>query len=317
VNKNKAEWAQADADSAAIADLKRAIEELVLRGAHPGEGIMIEARQLAHQWRAKAGREGLARPLFDGNTPRTTLLLAGLVVALIPDHRLLEQIRRHYDKSEELNLRWHSLRWDSFLADILAAYLPRTPKLTPKQAWESKRRREHFHLIEWEYGGDLTALFRKVYRFDPEIGSHEDLDLRLREWLMCGRQERLKDSAMPNCLDDIFNGGRVNMLRLEALFGMERHQFPKNLPNTSKGRETFYDYRAVVTIMDALLSEKLREKRRKSGRPPRIPWLNDSQLRMHVLSGIETRIDSLSVQEHIKATFLAVVRRHLPDSGKK
>ena len=84
-----------------------------------------------------------------------------------------------------------------------------------------------------------------------------------------------------------------------------------------KGRKTFYDYRAGVTIIDTLLTEKPREKRGKSGRPPRIPWLNDPGLRMRVLSGIEMRINSLSVQRHIKATFLAVVGRHLPDSGKK
>ena len=107
------------------------------------------------------------------------------------------------------------------------------------------------------------------------------------------------------------------MQKLQELFEMERHQFPKSLPNISKGRETFYDYRAVATIMDALLTEKPKEKRRKLGRSPRIPWLNDPRLRMRVLRGIETRINSLSVQEHIKATFLSIVRRHLPDSGKK
>jgi hypothetical protein len=312
VSKPHSKWSDAEIDSTTVADLRHAVAELVLTRKQPGEGLMIEARQLAQQWKAKESREGLARPLFDGNTPSTTLLLAGLVAALIRDHRLVEQIRRQYNKSNGLKPRW-----DSFLADIPEPYLSRTPNLTPKQAWESKRRREHFHLIEWEYGGDLKALFNKVHGFDPDNASHEDLDLRLRRRLLCGREERLKDSAMPNCLDDIFNGGLVNMLRLEELFGMERHRFPKNLPNISKGRETSYDYRAVVTIMDALLTEKLREKRRKSGRPPRIPWLNDPRLRMRVLSGIEMRMNSLSVQEHIKAAFLAVVRCHLPDSGKK
>lgn len=255
MSKKEATLTQADADSVTIADLKRAVENLVLRRKQPGEGIMIEATQLAQQWKAKEGPDGIKRPVFDGTTGVTTLLLAGLVVALTRDHRLLEHIRRHYNKSEQLKLRS-----DSFLADILAACLPRTPHLTPKQAWESKRRREHFHLIEWEYGGDLKTLFLKVYGFDPDIGSHEDLDLHLRRRLLCGREQRLKDSAMPNCLDDIYNGGLVNMLRLEDLFGIDRHHFPKKLPRIRRSREMMYDYRAVKTIMDALLSAKASKK---------------------------------------------------------
>jgi hypothetical protein len=78
-----------------------------------------------------------------------------------------------------------------------------------------------------------------------------------------------------------------------------------------------YDYRAVVAIMDTLLSEQRRKKRRRSGRPPRMPWLNRPALRTRVLSGIETRINGLSLEEHIRAAFLTVVNRHLPDSGKK
>jgi len=78
-----------------------------------------------------------------------------------------------------------------------------------------------------------------------------------------------------------------------------------------------YDYRAVKTIMDALLSEKPRRKRKRSGRPPRLPWLNDPLLRTRVLRGIEVRINSLSLPQHIKIAFMTVVSRHLPDSGKK
>jgi hypothetical protein len=301
-------------DTTVIADLKQAVKDLILRRKQPGEGLMIEARQLAQQWKVRDTSNAPERALFDGSSPNTTLLLAALVVLFRRDHELVKEIRRHLrNKSEN-----RKLSGESFPNDPLVACLSRVESnITPKQAWERNRRRKHFHLIEWEYGDDLKALFSKVRGFDIDIASYEGVDMRVRARVLCGREERLKDPAIPTCLDNIFRAGLVNMLRLEELFGRERHQFPKNLPNISKGRETFYDYRAVVTIMNALLTEKSREKSGKSGRPPRIPWLNDARLRMRVLSGIETRINSLSVQDHIKAAFLSVVGRHLPDSGKK
>ena len=259
---------------------------------------MIEARQLAQQWKVKECPERPARALFDGTSSNTTLLLAALVVAFRRDHQLLERIRRHFRK--ELK----KLSGDHPLADALAACLMRMqPELTPKQLYDTKRRKEHSLGIEGEYGGRLEALVAELRKLNraPDNPYVDDF---------------YKDFA-PKCLDEIFKGGRVKMQKLQELFEMERHQFPKSLPNISKGRETFYDYRAVATIMDALLTEKPKEKRRKLGRSPRIPWLNDPRLRMRVLRGIETRINSLSVQEHIKATFLSIVRRHLPDSGKK
>jgi hypothetical protein len=277
VKQKAARPAQTDADSATVADLRHAVEELVIFGTQPEEEIMKEARRLANQWKIKLFPEDWPRPLFDScfrfdeTLRNTVLLLAGLVVAFSRDYQLLEQIRTHLEKVKPSNER--------FLADALAAYLPRIQtKLTPKQLYESKRRIWHLRVIEGEYSGAIEA---------------------------------------PTCLDDIFNGGRVNMLRLQELFGMERHQFPKKLPSIRKGRETLYDYRAVATIMDALLSGRVRKKRKRSGRPPRMPWLNDPGLRTRVLNGIQARINGLSLKKHIKAAFLAVVSRHLLDSGEK
>jgi len=292
VNKKEPSRAQADTCSATPADLRRAVEDLVLRRQQPGEGIMTEARRLARQWKVRLFSEDWPRPLFDWPPGNMTLLLAGLVVAFRRDHQLLEQIRRRLKKVK--------LSDKSLLADTLALYLPRIQaKLTPKQAYETKRRMQHWRVIEWEYGGTADAeLGQRCLLSDADDPAHSDF-------------------APPTCLDGIFAGDRVNMLRLQELFGKERHQFPKKLPSISKGRETWYDYRAVAMIMDALLSEKRQQKRNGSGRPPRKPWLNDPRSRTRVLRGIEARLNSFPAQGHIKAAFLIVLGRHLPDSGRK
>jgi len=114
----------------------------------------------------------------------------------------------------------------------------------------------------------------------------------------------------PTCLDDIFTAGAVKMERLEEWFWMDRGRFGK-LPT-----EGPYNYRAVLTIMDRLLSEKP-SGRKTRGRPLRI-WLSDPEVRKCVLRRIRARINSLSsMPEQIKAEFLALVRRHLGDSAKK
>jgi hypothetical protein len=122
----------------------------------------------------------------------------------------------------------------------------------------------------------------------------------------------------PNCLDEIFQAAAVNMWRLQQLFGMHRNRFPiKNLPTFKMGRERLYDYRAVVMIMDSLLSDDPPKRKASArGRPGR-KWLSDRTLRARALSGIEARLKNLSAPEHIQAAFLPVVRRHLPDSAKK
>jgi hypothetical protein len=67
------------------------------------------------------------------------------------------------------------------------------------------------------------------------------------------------------------------------------------------------------------LRDKPRQKRKRSkpGAPRRMPWLNDQNLRARVLSGIEARINTLSVSQDIKSAFEEVVRRYSGRSGKK
>ena len=122
----------------------------------------------------------------------------------------------------------------------------------------------------------------------------------------------------PTCLDDIFAGATVNMQRLEDLFfAIDRHRLSEALQGVQKRR---YNYRAVAKIMDVLLSEKPRKKRKRRGRSLRNPWLddpNDPNRRSRVLNGIKARINRHSVEEEIRNTFLAVIQCHLPNSGKK
>jgi hypothetical protein len=294
-----------------IADLSRALEELESSNKQPGEGLLVVARELAG--RSKINK----RPLFEGLWENKRLLILGaLVVALREDYELLQELRQRFSNDFENLIFWNEHAKLRELASVLSS---RSPPLTSDQRYERKRWRYNWRggvgLIEYQFGGAEEAERRK----QPLAG--------------------LFGSAyQPTCLDDIFAGGAVKMhysegemsflLRphrllkpgLQSLFGMDRHRFPKK-PRNIRDRETFYDYRAVVIIMDSLLTEKPRKKRRKSkpGRPSRTPWLDDPALRTRVLTGIKGRINSLAdrVPKHIKSRFLSVIRRHLPDSGKK
>ena len=108
------------------------------------------------------------------------------------------------------------------------------------------------------------------------------------------------------------------MQRLEDLFfAIDRHRLSEALQGVQKRR---YNYRAVAKIMDVLLSERARKKRKRRGRSLRNPWLddpNDPNRRRRVLNGIKARISRLSVEEEIRNRFLAVIQCHLPNSGKK
>ena len=141
----------------------------------------------------------------------------------------------------------------------------------------------------------------------------------------------------PTCLDNIFARGTVRMRSedvalnpqstgpmapflsktqhkagLEELFGMERHRFGTGLRSSiKKGREKWYDYRAVVKIMHRLLSEEPREdKRPRRGKTRRL-WPGNPALRIRMLIGIHERMESVSMSEDIWGAFTAVVCLHL------
>jgi hypothetical protein len=77
------------------------------------------------------------------------------------------------------------------------------------------------------------------------------------------------------CLDTLLNSGEVPMsgevYSLVDLFGMDRHNLPKSLPCTRRGRRKFYNFGAVIRCMDILLESKR--------------WLLDPSVRNRVITG--------------------------------
>jgi len=78
-----------------------------------------------------------------------------------------------------------------------------------------------------------------------------------------------------------------------------------------KGRERWYNYRAVVKIMHRLLSENPREGGRPLRGKTRRLWLFNPNLRVRILIGIHKRMESVSVSDDIWGSFTAVACRHL------
>jgi hypothetical protein len=300
VSKDESEQPQGDANSKTLTDLTRAIEELVSgrKKSQELEGTITDAKALLQEWEIKEP-SGHRRPLFDDTAPPRTILLAAIVVAqgreikkLSKGHDLWEQIRRRCpDEFESLVAKVRESDLDRAYA-IIRTFPP--AKSRPGRAYERKRlryARGRRSLIEQEFGRVLHPL--------AEVSP-------------------LFSVSPPRCLDGIFQGGRIQMLNLMELFGLDHHRFPKNLrrvKNPSDRRETLYDYRAVVMIMDALLSDE----RKQRGRTRKV-WLSDPSdvdLRSRVLNAIRERINCISPRKQIRSAFLRVIERHLPKSGKK
>ena len=331
MNKKGRKHALAHTDSEIIADLKRAIEGLESRRKRPEEleGIIAEAKALARWWKdpESAKRVQDRRPLFGETASDKTYLLAALVLKLLPDHEIVELIRRHFPNELE-KLRDRSL-WAGIFA-ATRADAGRRPKLSRRQRYErdkrAKRQRSFFNSIEYQFGGELAANLLKDVLF-PDDPVHKSIL-----------------SSMQNCLDDILEGQAVNMLKLEELFfGIGRHRLGKLISSEDK-KDRRYGARVVANVMHALLKEKPQEKRKgsKPGRPSSPPWLNNDLRRACVLAGIGERITRIAAElwemvisekdavradsyeekvrkwrKEIADPFLAVVRRHLPASGKK
>jgi hypothetical protein len=282
-------------DADLIPQLISAIQNFVLHRTRPEEGIMVEARQFAGQWKL-AGRS-----LFDSSTPDLTLLLAALVAELMRDHELVELIRQH--RPDELAELISESR-DAEVALMSSGWSSTQRTLTAKQRYErkrSKRNRSFSRSIEFQFGGGLEDRVDWKLMLSPLLGP-------------TGYKKSVRDSQ--RCLDDIFDGESVNMLRLEELFWMDRHRLARPLRRLRTRR---FNYLAVTKIMDFLLTEKRRRKRERSkpGRSPRLPWLYDRAFRLRALSGIEARIMSRSMNSDIASAFLKVIRQHLARSGKK
>lgn len=301
-----------------IAELFHAIEELVSRRVKREdlEGLIDEARTLANEWKDPRSAKQNRRPLFDATSTDTNFLLAALVVSLRPSHQCLDTIRNYCPNELEKLISTSRVLETRAIISGISALSGTFPEPPPKRKYERKRRRwrrSFYNSIEYQFGGAAKAKWREFSLLPLGNSSYE-----------------------PTCLADIFAGEMVNMQRLEDLFfGIERHQLAKLVSREDRKRRK-YGHSAVVKIMGALLTEpRKRRKRSTPGRPRKTPWLNDADLRTRVLSGIEGRIMSIATElreadldqagqdyvrqwrEEIANPFLAMVRRHLPDSGKK
>jgi hypothetical protein len=201
-----------------------------------------------------------------------------------------EEIETHYpDQLENLYI--------TSLLPIFRLDAVKLSALREQQNWEHKRQRYKLSsgvgLIEYEFGGAGETEWRKHSLSGP-----------------------LGLPYQPTCLDRIFGGGSVKMHEskgepgLQNLFGMHRNRL-KNLPAAENGRETWYDYRAVVKMMHRLLSEKPRESETPTRGRTRRPWPSNPGLRICVLTGIVSRMERLSVSGDIWDAFAAVVCLHL------
>lgn len=82
------------------------------------------------------------------------------------------------------------------------------------------------------------------------------------------------------CLDDIFHGGAVRMCgntySLQSLFGLSRKKLSEAAPGIRRGRELFYNYRAVLRCMQGLLEHTGKDA----------AWLRDPSRRRMVMTGV-------------------------------
>jgi hypothetical protein len=199
-----------------------------------------------------------------------------------PDHELCKWAETH--APDDLGaLREKHAEKDPFVR-VLRAVVKRATELTTKQTHErqtrSRRPCDEVGLIEYEFGGRAQA--RSFRRYDP------------------------------TCLDGVLMGYGVTMESLEILFGMERHRFPKGLSKDRDGRKIWYSAFDVVKIMDALLGERLLERKPQArGGSERKLWPSEPDSRKRVLTGIANRALDYSKYKGILAAFMAVVCRHL------
>jgi hypothetical protein len=250
-----------------ITDLSRAIEELIVEGKRPGEGILALARELARQWKVKG------RPMLEGIEIERLVLLVALVVVLRRDqelHELTETFRRLFPEEHK------KLSGDGSHAEaVRVAPSEASIKLSRKRKYEEKRSRHNrnfFQSIEYQFGGEGEEKWRTS----------------LMSWSGVAYE--------PTCLDKVLRGGVVGMRQLENFFfGIGRHRLARLVDREDKKRGE-YGIRAVAKIAAGLLQERPQKarKRRKPGRPRGEPWLNDVELRARVKSGIERRIVSIA-----------------------
>lgn len=94
-----------------------------------------------------------------------------------------------------------------------------------------------------------------------------------------------------SCLDSLLRGGEVTMRKelycMEALFGFDRHKFPKRIIFTRRDRSVFYNLHSVMQCMVFFLNEERSGKR----------WLPEPVRRQLVITGVIKRADDVGTKE--------------------
>ena len=207
-------------------------------------------------------------------------------------NRKIEQLIDH--RPRQLHAMLGEIVWDEIQQlikanpQILHAKAPRakiaTDEERTKRTKAAKNRYEHLRRTRYIGRGSIEQQFGETSPFS--LGG-------------------LLEQSPPwgPCLDDIFRGGRVKMCdgrySLQSLFGVSRKKLAA-APKIRRGRETFYDYRAVLDCMDTLLKQ--------SGE--RAAWLPDQERRRTVLTGIFFRAKQEATPK-IADAFAKILLPHL------
>ncbi len=149
-----------------------------------------------------------------------------------------------------------------------------------------------------------TGLIEREFSKAPEVVNPNN-GVPLRYGLVNLLFGQLETDGPPGgpCLDDIMNGGEVQMRKgmysLEQLFGRSRKLLPVKLPHRRRGRQILYGWRAVLRCMDFLLSEQ----------KGRHKWLPDSVSRAYILKAILERA-KLKAKPEITSEIEALVSKY-------
>jgi hypothetical protein len=163
--------------------------------------------------------------------------------------------------------------WDEYskIAETISS-LPKPKKTRAKQLTEEQRRRSlKASKNRYERRKRRQSLYGETGLIEEEFA------IRKRPFLLSDPLNRRPPTGP--CLDVLLNLGDVPMSGetycLESLLGMDRHNFPKSLPHVRRGRHIFYDIRALVKAIVALIEKG--------------KWLPEPDRRNLVLKGIIQR----------------------------
>ena len=171
---------------------------------------------------------------------------------------------------------------------------PKPKKTRAKQLTEEERRRNR------------KANKNRYERTKRQRFGRREVGLIEQEFAIGVRRFSLTDplnKAAPTgpCLDTLLNLGEVPMsgdlYSLKYLFEVDRHNLPKSLPHVRRGRHIFYDIRALVKCITALLESER--------------WLPDPDRRKLVLSGIIQRAKDFGAGPKLATILEQIFRPYL------